>query len=157
MAAPELAPYRRPQSTKEARVLAWKRFALRYSVVGAAAAAVAVPSALAGMHPELAARLTGMGEHGVVNLQVKSKTGQLCWTFELPTTTGITGATIHTGSSGAVLVKLGKTYRAKACTKAPAMTVEHLESKPGAYWVFVDTKGHPGELRGKLFAGMAHM
>ena len=48
-------------------MLAWKRFALRYSVVGAAAAAVAVPSALAGMHPELAARLTGMGEHGVVS------------------------------------------------------------------------------------------
>ena len=24
-------------------------------------------------------------------------------------------------------------------------------------WVWVDTKGHPGELRGKLFAGMAHM
>jgi hypothetical protein len=23
--------------------------------------------------------------------------------------------------------------------------------------VWVDTKGHPGDLRGKLFAGMAHM
>jgi len=37
------------------------------------------------------------------------------------------------------------------------MVVEHLEAKPATYWVFVDTKGHPGELRGKLFAGMAHM
>jgi hypothetical protein len=37
------------------------------------------------------------------------------------------------------------------------MTLEHLETKPTTYWVFVDTKGHPGELRGKLFAGMAHM
>src|SRR5262245_36956030 len=107
------------------------------------------------MHPELAARLSGMGEHGVVNLQVKSKTGQLCWTFDLPTTKGITGASIHVGSKAAVLIKLGKTYKAKGCTKASAMTREHLESKPGSYWVFVDTKGHPGDLRGKLFAGMA--
>jgi hypothetical protein len=108
------------------------------------------------MHPELAARLSGMGEHGVVNLQVKSKPGQLCWVFELKTK-GITGASIHVGSKGAVLIKLGKTYKAKGCTKASAMTLEHLESKPGSYWVFVDTKGHPGDLRGKLFAGMAHM
>jgi hypothetical protein len=56
-----------------------------------------------------------------------------------------------------VLVRLGKSYKAKGCTKAPAMALDHLESKPGAYWVFVDTKEHPGELRGKLFAGMAQM
>ena len=127
-------------------------------VAVAATAAIAVPVALASqMHPVLGAHLAGMGEHGVANLQVKSKAGQLCWTFELPTTTGITGTSIHTGSKGSVLIKLGKSYTAKGCTKAPAMTLEHLETKPGTYWVFVDTKGHPGELRGKLFAGMAHM
>jgi hypothetical protein len=109
------------------------------------------------MHPELAARLAGMGEHGVVNLQVKSKSGQLCWAFELPTTKGMTGASIHVGSKGPVLIKLGKAYKAKGCTKASAMALEHLQSKPGSYWVFVDTKGHPGDLRGRLFAGMAHM
>jgi hypothetical protein len=32
-----------------------------------------------------------------------------------------------------------------------------IESKPGSYVVWLDTKGHMGELRGKLFAGMAHM
>ena len=37
------------------------------------------------------------------------------------------------------------------------MTLEHLESTPATYSVWVDTKGHPGDLRGKLFAGMAHM
>ena len=124
----------------------------------AATAAIAVPVALASqMHPELGARLAGMGEHGIVNIQVKAKSGKLCWTFELPTTKGITGTSIHTGSKGPVLIKLGQTYTAKGCTKASAMTLEHLESKPGTYWVFVDTKGHPGDLRGKLFAGMAHM
>ena len=25
------------------------------------------------------------------------------------------------------------------------------------YWVWVATPGHPGDLRGKLFTGMAHM
>ena len=32
-----------------------------------------------------------------------------------------------------------------------------LESKPASYFVWVDTKGHPGDLRGKLAAGMVHM
>jgi hypothetical protein len=109
------------------------------------------------MHPELGARLSGMGEHGVVNIQVKSKQGKLCWVFELPNTTGITGASIHVGSKGVVLVKLGKTYSRKGCVKAGAMTLEHLATTPGKYWVWVDTNGHPGDLRGRLFAGMAHM
>jgi CHRD domain len=109
------------------------------------------------MHPELGARLSGMGEHGVVNIQVKAKQGKLCWAFELPSTTGITAASIHVGAKGVVLVKLGKTYSKKGCTKATAMTLEHLSTSPGKYWVWVDTKGHPGDLRGKLFAGMAHM
>src|SRR5436190_23516787 len=73
----------------------------------AAAAAIAVPAATgAEMHPELGARLSGMGEHGVVNIQVKAKQGKLCWVFELPTTKA-TAASIHFGSKGLVLVKPG--------------------------------------------------
>jgi hypothetical protein len=108
------------------------------------------------MHPELGARLAGMGEHGVVNLQATAKSGKLCWTFDLATK-GITGASIHVGQKQTVLLRLGMHYAKKGCTKTSAMTLEHLESKPGSYWVFVDTKGHPGDLRGKLFTGMAHM
>jgi hypothetical protein len=108
------------------------------------------------MHPELGARVSGMGEHGVVNLQVKTKQGKLCWVFDLPTTKA-TAASIHVGSKGVVLVKLGRTYSRKGCVKATGMTLEHLSTTPGKYWVWVNTKGHPGELRGKLFAGMAHM
>jgi hypothetical protein len=115
-----------------------------------------VPAALAGMHPELGAKLAGMGEHGVVNLQVKSKQKQVCWAFDL-TTPGITAASIHAGQKGPVLVKLGKSYAKKGCTSGPEMALEHLESAPTKYWVFVDTKGHPGDLRGQLFVGMAHM
>ena len=125
--------------------------------VAAGACAFAVPALAAEMHPELGARLAGMGEHGVVNLQVKAKSKSLCWTFALPSTTGITRASIHAGRQGPVLMKLGKKYTKKGCTKAFEMTLEHLETTPGKYWVFVDTKGHPGDLRGKLFAGMAHM
>ena len=127
-------------------------------VCAAAVAAVMAPAALAAqMHPELGARLSGMGEHGVVNLQVKANKGRLCWTFDLPSTQGITGTSIHAGQKKTALVRLGKRYTKKGCTRASQMTLEHLETKPGAYWVWVDTKGHPGDLRGKLFAGMAHM
>jgi hypothetical protein len=137
------------------------RVAVRILAAAGAALALAVPAALAGtasgMHPELGARLAGMGEHGVVNLQVKTKSTQVCWAFDLPTTKGITGTSIHVGQKGVVLLRLGKTYAKKGCVKASMMTLEHLESKPGSYWVFVDTQGHPGDLRGKLFAGTAHM
>jgi hypothetical protein len=127
-------------------------------VIGASA--LAVPAALAGsaaMHPELGARLSGMGEHGIVNLQVQATKGKLCWTFDLPTTKGITGASIHKGTTAVVLVRFGASYLRKGCATASAMTLQHLESSPSKYAVFVDTKGHPGELRGRLFAGMAHM
>jgi hypothetical protein len=113
--------------------------------------------ASAGMHSKLAARLAGMGEHGIVNLNVNAKAKKLCWTFDLPTTKGVTSASIHTGAKGAVLVRLGKKYARKACTSAPQMALEHLETTPRKYWVWVNTKGHPGDLRGRLFAGTAHM
>ena len=132
----------------------FKRLAL---LVGLATAFAASAATAATMHPELAAHLSGMGEHGIVNLQVKSKSNQVCWTFDLPTTKNVTAASIHTGTSKVVVLKLGKTYSVKGCAKADPMVVEHLETKPATYWVFVDTKAHPGELRGKLFAGMAHM
>jgi hypothetical protein len=35
--------------------------------------------------------------------------------------------------------------------------VAMIQTKPGKYVVWVDTKGHMGELRGKLSASMAHM
>ena len=42
------------------------------------------------------------------------------------------------------------------CAAVPMKALEMIETKPGSYRVWVDTKGHPGELRGALFAGMAH-
>ena len=129
--------------------------ATHLSVLVVAASALAVPAAFAAMHPELGTRLSGMGAHGVVNLQVQATKSKLCWTFDL-TTKGITGASIHKGTTAVVLVRLGASYLRKGCATASAMTLEHLESSPGKYSVFVDTKGHPGELRGRLFAGMAH-
>lgn len=137
------------------RTIAW-----RACLAAGAASAVVVPAAVAanlGMHSQLAARLSGMGEHGVVNLQSDAKKGKLCWAFDLPTTKGITGTSIHKGAKGVVVVRLGKTYAAKGCTQAAEMALEHIESTPASYSVWVDTKGHPGDLRGKLFAGTAHM
>ena len=72
-----------------------RRIALSTTVLAAAAIAATVPTALAAMHPQLAARLSGMGEHGIVNLTVNAKGKKVCWTFDVPTK-GITGAAIHT-------------------------------------------------------------
>ena len=107
------------------------------------------------MHPRLAARLAGMGEHGIVNFESNAASARLCWTFDLHTT-GVTAASIR-DAHGMILVRLGKAYREKACAHVVNTALQRIEAKPAAYWVWVDTKGHPGELRGKLFAGMAHM
>ena len=63
----------------------------------------------------------------------------------------------HTRANGTILARLGTRYTKKGCTTASEMTLEHLESTPGKYSVWINTKGHPGDLRGTLFAGMAHM
>jgi len=129
----------------------------RLAAAAAAAAALAlVPIATAGMlHPELGAHLSGMGETGVVNLTAHSQQHQLCWKFQLHTM-HLLAATIR-DKHGMKVASLGHMYRAKGCAMVPKMSLQLIEEKPGHYWVWVATKGHPGALRGKLFAGMAHM
>ena len=130
-----------------------KRFA---AAVAAAAALAAVPVAAAGMmHPTLGARLSGMGEHGIVNLQAHAAKNQLCWNFELHVMHPL-AATVR-DKSAMTVARLGHMYSAKGCAAVPRKSLRMIESKPGRYWVWVATKSHPGELRGKLFAGMAHM
>jgi hypothetical protein len=122
--------------------------------VTGAALALGSGAALADtMHPRLAARLAGMGEHGIVNLE--STSGRLCWTFKVPTK-GITGASIR-DANGMVVAKLGSAYKAKSCTRVTTNALGLIDANPKSYSVWLDTKGHPGDLRGKLFAGMAHM
>ena len=129
-------------------------------IVFAAAALVAfVTSAAAGatihrMHPHLAARLSGMGEHGTVDFTSRAAKGRLCWSFRVPTK-GILHASIR-DAHGMKVVQLGMHYRRKACLRVAKRALRLLESHPARYRVWVDTKGHPGDLRGKLFAGMAH-
>ncbi|HXY84237.1 MAG TPA: hypothetical protein VEH52_02055 [Gaiellaceae bacterium] len=107
------------------------------------------------MHPELGARLSGMGQHGIVNLTLKAKTHDICWTFDIPTK-GATHASIR-DANAMVVAKLGSAYSKKGCAMAPAAAVTKIESHPTKYRVWVDTKQHTGELRGVLFVGMAHM
>ena len=123
--------------------------------VAAAALVVAGAAAADTMHPRLAARLQGMGEHGIVNFESQAAAGRLCWTFDLHTK-GVTGASIR-DAHGMIVARLGTTYRAKSCGSVASKALRLIESKPAAYRVWVDTKGHPGDLRGMLFAGMAHM
>lgn len=115
----------------------------------------AASATMRGMHPHLAARLSGMGEHGIVNFTSRVNKGRLCWTFEL-STKGITKASIR-DAHGMKVAELGMHYTAKGCGKVAKKALRLLEAHPARYRVWVDTKGHPGDLRGKLFAGMAHM
>jgi hypothetical protein len=128
---------------------------LAVAVVASSAMLVGASAASAAMHAELGAKLSGMGEHGIVNLQSNAAKGKLCWTFEL-TTKGITGASIR-DTAGMKVAELGMHYSAKGCDAVATKTLDMIESKPGSYAVWVDTKGHPGDLRGKLVAGMVHM
>ena len=90
-----------------------RRIALSASLLAAAGIAVAAPTALAaGMHPVLAARLAGMGEHGIVNLTVNAKGKKICWTFDVPTK-GITGAAIHTVGTGKAPLSSGSAPRTR--------------------------------------------
>jgi hypothetical protein len=131
----------------------WKRSA---AAATAAAALVVVPVATAGMmHTELHAHLSGMGETGIVNLTAHSSTHQLCWKFQLHVMHPL-GATIR-DKNGMTVAHLGHMYRAKGCAMVPTKSLTAIEESPGHYWVWVATKGHPGDLRGKLFPGMAHM
>jgi hypothetical protein len=125
------------------------------ATLASVAALGAATAGAATMHPVLGAKLAGMGEHGVVNFQSNAAKGQLCWTFDVMTD-GVTGASIR-DTAGMVVAKLGDTYKAKSCAAVPAKALALIESKPGAYRVWVDTKAHMGELRGTLMAGMAHM
>jgi hypothetical protein len=132
----------------------------RFLLVAAAALVALVTSAAAhatmrGMHPHLAARLSGMGEHGIVNLTSKAAKGKLCWTFEVPTK-GILRASIR-DAHGMKVAELGMHYTAKGCGKVAKKALVLIEAHPARYRVWLDTKGHPGDLRGKLYAGMAHM
>ena len=107
------------------------------------------------MHPELGAKLSGMGEYGIVNLMSDTTKGRLCWTFDV-SAKGLTGASIR-DAAGMLVAKLGTGYRAKSCAPVSTKALGLIDAKPASYSVWLDTKGHPGDLRGKLFVGMAHM
>jgi hypothetical protein len=128
------------------------------SAVVALAALVSVSTATAtirGMHPHLSARLSGMGEHGIVNLTSTVSKGRLCWTFDVPTQ-GITQATIR-DAHGMKVAELGMHYTKKGCGKVAQKALRLIEAHPARYRVWIATKGHPGDLRGKLHVGMEHM
>jgi hypothetical protein len=107
------------------------------------------------MHPELGARLSGMGEHGIVNLTLKATNHEICWTFDIPIKSA-TAASVR-DAHGMTVAKLGSTYAKRGCAMVAKMAVKLIATSPTKYRVWVDTKDHPGELRGALFVGMAHM
>jgi hypothetical protein len=126
-------------------------------------------AATASMSPELGAKLTGGVEvpkgsptaRGIVNLELKSSTGQVCWTFQIVGLGPATAAHIHkapAGKAGPVVVPFGGAFKTKGCTNAAKSLIEAIESHPNSYYVNVHTAKYPnGAIRGQLMAGMVHM
>ena len=127
------------------------------AIAGATLALFATGASATAMTTTLGAHVSGMGKKGTVTLKVTESTGKLCWTFDIPMLTDTTRATVNTAMGSKVLVELGMDYARSGCEKESTMTLEHLAAKPGAYSVWVDTKAHPGDLRGKLSAGSPSM
>jgi hypothetical protein len=55
------------------------------------------------------------------------------------------------------VVRLGTRFAVKGCAMASTKVIKAIDESPSKYWVWLNTKGHPGDLRGKLFVGIAHM
>ena len=81
-------------------------------------------------------------------LHLEAAKGKLCWTFHVPTK-GITRASIR-DAHGMKVLELGMHYTAKRLRRREGETLELLEAHRAKYRVWVDTKGHPGDLRGRL-------
>jgi len=120
------------------------------------------------MSPVVSAKLKGSNEtpvkgdpdgSGFVVVTFNASKGTACWKFK-----GVKGiaapnaAHIHKGkkgTSGAVTIAFGATYKASGCAKAPKATIEKIETNPNAYYVNVHNTKYPaGALRGQLVAGM---
>ena len=98
---------------------------------------------------------SGMGEHGIVNFQSQRDEGAAL--LDVRRDDEGDHGRVDPRRAGMVVAKLGSAYKAKSCAMVAKKALDLIESKPGSYRVWVDTKGHLGELRGTLFAGMAHM
>ncbi len=128
----------------------------RFVTTAALTAAFGCGAASATMHPELGAKLSGMGMSGVVNLQSNTTKDELCWTFTLAAS-GITGrldprrggdvdrqARIDVRQEGLRDDLEDGTRRDRSDARLLPRLGRHEEL-------------HPGDLRGTLFAGMAEM
>ena len=79
------------------------------------------------MHPTLGAHLSGMGEHGIVNLQSHASKGQLCWKFQL-SVMHVKSATIR-DKSGMKVATLGHMYSAHGCAMVAKNTLDKIEDE----------------------------
>jgi hypothetical protein len=140
---------------------------LALAIAGLVLPAVALAGGQA-MSPVVSAKLKGSNETpvkgdpngtGFVVVTFNANKGTACWKFK-----GVKGvaapnaAHIHKGrkgTSGAVVIAFGATYKASGCAKAPKSTIEKIETNPNRYYVNIHNVKYPaGALRGQLVAGM---
>jgi hypothetical protein len=145
------------QVRKHLRTLA----ALVAGIAAAALAPVGIASGAAGI-ATVSAKLTGSAEvppvassaSGTVRVTLDPNTGKACWTFSTKKLSGALTANILRGTPGKTgpsVIRLGAKFSPKGCTGASKSAISAVVSKPGAYYVNVQTTNHlNGALRGQL-------
>jgi hypothetical protein len=141
-----------------------KRVSIAIAVTALAGLTAGLASGAGTKAQELYAELSGASEvpagaengKGEVELTLDPGNGRVCWRFS-----GLTGlegkpllSHIHkgpAGKAGDVVVPLGKTFKARGCTKAKTSLVRSILAKPGRYYVNVHNDKYPaGAVRGQL-------
>lgn len=131
-------------------------------LIATALVTLAVPIAAfaAGGKSSLHATLSGKAERpagdpdGAGTAEIKINGRQVCWELTVRRIGRPSAAHIHRGRagvSGAVVVPLGGTYRAKGCTNTSAANARAIAARPGNFYVNVHNARYPnGAVRGQL-------
>lgn len=129
-------------------------------IAALAALMVAAGASASAQKGSLHATLTGKAEtpkgdpDGKGTAEVKITGTKVCWEFYTARVGTLLAAHIHkgrAGTSGPVVVPLGKAFHAKGCTTTTAPIARAILADPGAYYVNVHNATYPGgALRGQL-------
>ncbi|HET7856219.1 MAG TPA: CHRD domain-containing protein [Gaiellaceae bacterium] len=131
-------------------------------LIATALVALAVPiTAFAvGAKSSLHATMSGKAERpagdpdGAGTAEIKINGRQVCWELTVRRIARPSAAHIHRGRagvSGAVVVPLGGTFRAKGCANTSAANARAIAARPGNFYVNVHNARYPnGAVRGQL-------
>jgi CHRD domain len=97
--------------------------------------------------------VSGASGSGTATVTIRLGKGELCYTLTVTGLTNVTGAHIHRGSTGAVVVPLTAptTGTSSGCVSVEKTLLQEILNNPGGFYVNVHTTAFPnGQIRGDL-------